>query len=541
MDGLSRLLTLVSQGYFQPDVGGKNIPKTEGELSDLVGGEPLFKALYKWFLESGGVYKLVFGPKAFIVISDPVVVRYILKENAFNYSKGVLAEILEPIMGKGLIPADFETWKLRRRAVVPAFHKQYYEASALMFAKCTQVTIDKLDKAIGAASSTAATTVDMEKEFLNLGLDIIGLGIFNYEFGSITSESPVIKSVYGVLKEAEHRSTFYIPYWNIPIAQFVVPRQIAFNADLKVINECLNTLIQQAKNTRQEEDSDTLQARDYSKVSDPSLLRFLVDMRGEDVTNKQLRDDLMTMLIAGHETTAAVLTWAFFCLAQNAEVMAKVLAEVDSVVGDRTPTLEDMRAMPYVRATIGESLRMYPQPPILIRRALNEDTLPSGLGGAPGGYPIGKGADLFISVWNLHHSPYLWKEPDTFRPERFFEPNSNPDFNGAWAGYRPEAAANTWYPNEVASDFAFIPFGGGVRKCIGDQFALFEATVAMAMLLRKFTFRLAGSPEEVGMATGATIHTANGLKMVVQRRTPPASSSTSVSAGQESLKQKVAA
>jgi hypothetical protein len=207
-DGASRLLTELSQGYFQPDVGGESIPVAEGELSDLAGDEPLFKALFGWFLQSGGVYKLVFGPKAFVVISDPVVVRHILRDNAMNYDKGVLAEILEPIMGKGLIPADLETWKIRRRAIVPAFHKAYYESMAQMFARCTQRTVDKLEQAIddaekkggAGAGAGGAAVVDMEAEFLSLGLDIIGLGVFNYDFGSITSESPVIKAVYGVLK-----------------------------------------------------------------------------------------------------------------------------------------------------------------------------------------------------------------------------------------------------------------------------------------------------------------------------------------------------
>eukprot|EP00798_Chlamydomonas_sp_ICE-L_P024654 gene24654-10279_t len=512
-DGLSRLLTEVSQGYFQPDVGGANIPVATGELSDLAGDEPLFKALYKWFLESGGVFKLAFGPKAFIVVSDPVVVRHLLKENAMNYDKGVLAEILEPIMGKGLIPADLETWKIRRRQVMPAFHKQYYEAMAQMFSRCTENTVSKLDNLISDGGS-GSTTVNMETEFLNLGLDIIGLGVFNYDFGSITSESPVIKAVYGVLKEAEHRSTFYIPYWNIPISKYVVPRQVQFYSDLKVINDCLDGLIKQAKESAQLDDFEALQNRDYSQVKDPSLLRFLTDMRGEDVTNKQLRDDLMTMLIAGHETTAAVLTWALFSLMQNEEVNSKLLDEIDTVVGDRTPTLDDMRNMPYMRATIAESLRMYPQPPILIRRSLKEDVLPPGRNGVPEGYPIGAGADLFISVWNLHRSPYLWKEPDTFRPDRFFEKNENPEFDGKTLrvvaiSYNPAAGGSALYPNEVSSDFAFIPFGGGARKCIGDQFALFEATIALAMLMRRYTFEFSGTPEQVGMATGATIHTAN--------------------------------
>ncbi|KAK9809041.1 hypothetical protein WJX72_008327 [[Myrmecia] bisecta] len=484
-------------------------------MADLAGDEPLFKALYQWFLDSGGVYKLAFGPKAFIVVSDPIVVRHLLKENAFNYDKGVLAEILEPIMGKGLIPADLETWKPRRRAIVPAFHKAYLESMVHMFGTCTQQSVHKLDALI---DSGEVPEIDMEAEFLSLGLDIIGLGVFNYDFGSITAGSPVIKAVYGVLKEAEHRSTFYIPYWNLPLAKVLVPRQRKFYADLAVINQCLDDLIHQAKNTRHEEDVEELQNRDYTQVRDPSLLRFLVDMRGADLSDKQLRDDLMTMLIAGHETTAAVLTWTLFCLMQNPEVEAKALEEIERVVGDRTPGLADMKDLRYLKAILSESLRLYPQPPILIRRALADDVLPTPLSGDPNGYPIGKGADIFISVWNLHRSPHLWKDPDTFRPERFSERFSNPAYEGRWAGYRPEAQGSSQYPNEVAADFAFLPFGGGSRKCVGDQFAMFEATIALVMLLRRFTFRFATNPASVGMATGATIHTANGLRVNVGRR-----------------------
>ena len=332
-DGLSRLLTEVSQGYFQPSIGGENVPVAEGELSDLAGDEPLFKALYKWFLDNGGIFKLVFGPKAFLVISDPQVVRHILRDNAFNYDKGVLAEILEPIMGKGLIPADLETWKVRRRQIVPGFHKAYLENCISMFGRCTERTIDKLSSA-----AEESRVINMEEEFLNLGLDIIGLGVFNYDFGSKSSQNPVIQSVYGVLKEAEHRSTFYIPYWNLPLSKYLVPRQRQFQQDIKVINQCLDDLILMAKSSRREDDIEALQARDYSKVEDASLLRFLVDMRDADLEQKQLRDDLMTMLIAGHETTAAVLTWTLFLLATHPEIEAKVVGEIQQI-GMRRPSM----------------------------------------------------------------------------------------------------------------------------------------------------------------------------------------------------------
>ena len=457
-------------------------------------------------------------------------------------------------MGKGLIPADLETWKPRRRAVVPAFHAAWLDSMARMFGDVALRSAAKLE-AVAGGGGGAGGVVDMEQEFLSFGLDVIGLGVFNYDFGSITAESPVIRAVYGVLKEAEHRSTFYIPYWNLPLADVLVPRQRAFRADLAVINACLDDLIDGARSTRTLADADALAARDYSKVSDPSLLRFLVDARGADLGDRQLRDDLMTMLIAGHETTAAVLTWTLLCLSQDGGARRRAVAEVDAAVGDRPPGVADIPALPWLRACLSESLRLYPQPPILIRRALDDDVLPAGLSGDPNGYPIGAGADIFISVWNLHRSPHLWKEPDAFRPDRFAETNANPAFGGAWAGYRPEAQGSSLYPNEVSSDFAFIPFGGGARKCFGDQvsgrargwagwrrrgwpsvattsarpppyrplpshrqFAMMEAVIMLAVLLRRFEFELVGGLEGVGMATGATIHTANGLRMRVTRR-----------------------
>ena len=304
-----------------------------------------------------------------------------------------------------------------------------------------------------------------------------------------------------------------------------MPRQRRFAADLAVINATLDALIAEAVATRSEDDAEALAARDYSRVKDPSLLRFLVDARGEDATARQLRDDLMTMLIAGHETTAAVLTWTLFCLAQNPDEARLLREEVDAVLGGgnggearSAPGIDDVRLLPRARAALAESLRLYPQPPLLIRRALSEDVLPPGLGGAPGGYPIGKGADIFISVWNLHHSPHLWPDPEAFRPARFSEPYGNPAFEGAWAGLRPAASPGAMYPNEVTTDFAFLPFGGGARKCVGDQFAFVEAVVALTVLLRAFDFELPGRAEDVGMATGATIHTRNGLAMRVRRR-----------------------
>ncbi len=441
-----------------------------------------------------------------------------LKTANLSFDKGVLAEILAPIMGKGLIPADYETWKTRRRALVPGFHSAWLSHMVGLFSHCCTPLIAKLE-----AAADAGAVVDMEALFCSVSLDIIGLSVFNYDFGSVTSESPIIKAVYNTLREAEHRSTFYVPYWNIPGADLVVPRQIAFKRDMAVISETLQQLITRAQQTASVSDLAELEARDYANVRDPSLLRFLVDLRGETTTNVQLRDDLMTMLIAGHETTAAVLTWALFELAQDPGYLAKVRAEIDDVLpAGKQPAYEDLRRLTRTRLCVAESLRLYPEPPLLIRRALEQVKLPQG--GAAAAVTLPKGADVFISLYNIHRSPELWGDSaDAWDPDRFTRPTAPRDAVPGWAGMEAyEANADSpmapLYPTETSTAFAFMPFGGGARKCVGDQFATMEATVVLARVLQRFDFAFEGSPKDVGMVTGATIHTANGLRMRVTRR-----------------------
>eukprot|EP00210_Caulerpa_lentillifera_P000713 g690.t1 len=516
--GVSVALSEITRGYLQPELGGPNVPVCDADISEVMSGKPLFCFLYDWFIKLGGVWKLEFGPKAFLVVSDPVCARYILKENMMNYDKGLLAEILEPIMGKGLIPADLETWKIRRKVITPAFHDQYIKTMTTMFGRCCFETIEKFQKQLEDNKNSDGIVVDMESEFLSLALDIIGLGVFNHDFGSITRESPVIKAVYGVLKEAEHRSTFYFPYWNIPGANFIVPRLRLFQQHLTTLKTCLDELIENAKATAHEDDLEHLQARDYSKVTDPSLLRFLVEMRGEDHSTTQLKDDLMTFLIAGHETTAALLTWTLYLLSQNPEWIKRIQNETDTILKNDIPNIDQVKQMENTRLVLAEALRLYPQPPLLIRRAIGPDVVPGGKGGPTEGFPVGPGGDIFISSWNLHRSPDLWTDPESFNPDRFRHPFVNEDFNDKWSGYQPGSEGSSLYPNETASDFAFLPFGGGGRRCIGDQFAFLESCVCLSMLIRRFNFELNGPPDVVQMESGATIHTTNGLPMKVTCR-----------------------
>ena len=188
-----------------------------------------------------------------------------------------------------------------------------------------------------------------------------------------------------------------------------------------------------------------------------------------------------------------MLTWTTYLLATHPDIKRRVQEEVDEVCGDRKPTIEDMMNLKFTTRVINESMRLYPQPPVLIRRALEEVTLD--------GYKIEPGTDFFISVWNLHRNPRLWENPDKFDPDRF--------------------PLDERMPNEVTQNYAYLPFGGGQRKCVGDQFALFESIVTLAMVCRRFDFELDPSKhpnDECGMTTGATIHTVSGLHLKLKAR-----------------------
>ncbi|XP_044953110.1 protein LUTEIN DEFICIENT 5, chloroplastic-like [Hordeum vulgare subsp. vulgare] len=458
---------------------GPALPQVAGSLA---AGDAIFLPLYDHFLTHGGLFRLNLGPKSFVIVSDPDIAKHILRDNSKAYSKGILVEILEFVMGTGLIPADGEVWRVRRRAIVPSLHQKFVTYMIGLFGKASGRLCEKLDKA--AAEGEA---VEMESLFSRLTLDVIGKAVFNYDFDSLSYDNGMVEAVYVTLREAEMRSTSPIPTWKIPIWKDISPRQRKVNDALVLINNILDELISTCKRMVDEED---LQFHEeYMNEQDPSILCFLL-ASGEDVSSKQLRDDLMTMLIAGHETSAAVLTWTFYLLSKYPKVMSKLQAEVDDVLGDGLPTIEDVKKLKYTTRVINESLRLYPQPPVLIRRSLEDDML--------GEYPIGRGEDIFISIWNLHHCPNHWDDADVFNPER-------------WPLHGPN-------PNETNQKFSYIPFGGGPRKCVGDMFATFENVVATAMLVKRFDFQMAPGAPPVEMTTGATIHTSKGLNMTVNSR-----------------------
>ncbi|RWR93838.1 carotene epsilon-monooxygenase, chloroplastic isoform X1 [Cinnamomum micranthum f. kanehirae] len=446
--------------------------------------------------EYGPVYRLAAGPRNFVVVSDPAIGKHVLRNYGTKYAKGLVAEVSEFLFGSGFAIAEGPLWTVRRRAVVPSLHKKYLSVIVdKVFCRCAERLVEKLK-----SDALSGAAVNMEEKFSQLTLDVIGLSLFNYNFDSLTSDSPVIDAVYTALKEAEARSTDILPYWKIKALCKVIPRQIKAEKAVSIIRRTVEELIAKCKEIVEAE-GERIDGDEYVNETDPSILRFLLASR-EEVSSMQLRDDLLSMLVAGHETTGSVLTWTLYLLSKDSASMMKAQHEVDKVLQGRTPSYEDVKELKYLMRCINESMRLYPHPPVLIRRAQVTDVL-------PGNYKINAGQDIMISVYNIHRSSQnstyifllskVWERAEEFLPERFNleEP----------------------VPNEMNTDFRFIPFSGGPRKCVGDQFALLEAIVALAIVLQHMNFELVPN-QNISMTTGATIHTTNGLYMKLSQRKP---------------------
>ncbi|KAL2323168.1 hypothetical protein Fmac_027547 [Flemingia macrophylla] len=476
------------------------------DVSDLLGGA-LFLPLFKWMQDYGPIYRLAAGPRNFLVVSDPAIAKHVLRNYA-KYAKGLVAEVSEFLFGSGFAIAEGPLWTARRRAVVPSLHKRYLSVIVdRVFCRCAERLVEKLQ-----TDALNGTAVNMEEKFSQLTLDVIGLSVFNYNFDSLNSDSPVIEAVYTALKEAEARSTDLLPYWKIKFLCKIIPRQIKAEEAVSIIRKNVEDLIEKCREIVESE-GERIDEEEYVNDTDPSILRFLLASREEKdiklwismlllcgcaqslslnmkVSSVQLRDDLLSLLVAGHETTGSVLTWTLYLLSKDSSSLAKAQEEVDRVLEGRRPTYDDIKDLKFLTRCIMESLRLYPHPPVLIRRAQVPDEL-------PGAYKVNAGQDIMISVYNIHRSSEVWDRAEEFVPERF-------DLDGP-------------VPNETNTDFRFIPFSGGPRKCVGDQFALLEAIVALSIFLQHMNFELVPD-QNISMTTGATIHTTNGLYMKLSRR-----------------------
>ena len=484
--------------------GGKSeIPVAYAKLDDITGllGGGLFQPLFKWMKEEGPVYILPTGPiTSYVVVSDPDCIKQVLFNYGSKYIKGTIAEAGAFLFGLGVALQENEAWKIRRKAVAPSLHRRYVEAMVdRCFGPCADRMVSLVEDQINADGGRRER-VNMESKFSQAALDIIGISVFNYDFKALTSAAPVIQATYTALKEVETRSMDLLPTWRLPeqFLRIVSPRQKAAQDAVTVIQEVTTKLVDDCKKMVEEEEAvggAEAWARDYLNDANPSVLRYLIAAR-EEVSSTQLRDDLLSLLVAGHETTASVLTWGTFELLkpENAEQLRLLRAELDEVLGDKPfPDYADMLKLPYLERCFHESMRLYPQPPVYTRRAVVEDVLPHGLGTIPAGQ------DLLVSIYNLHRSPANWgPASQAFEPMRF----------------GPLSAGQ---PNELNTGYRYTPFSAGPRRCPGDKFAVLEGMAIWAVLFRRLDMELVAG-HDVVMTSGATIHTRDGMLVNATRR-----------------------
>ncbi|OEL23350.1 Carotene epsilon-monooxygenase, chloroplastic [Dichanthelium oligosanthes] len=427
-------LTSLSRTVGRAGADDSGIPVASAKLDDvqdLLGGA-LFLPLFKWFREEGPVYRLAAGPRDFVIVSDPAVAKHVLRGYGSRYEKGLVAEVSEFLFGSGFATAEGALWT--------GFLKGPDSTALENFV-------------IALCETQSCCAIPAQKISVHYG----------------RKDSPVIDAVYTALKEAELRSTDLLPYWKIDFLCKIIPRQIKAENAVKIIRNTVEELIMKCKEIVEAE-NEQIEGEEYVNEGDPSILRFLLASRDE-VSSVQLRDDLLSMLVAGHETTGSVLTWTIYLLSKDPTALRRAQDEVDRVLQGRLPRYEDVKELKYLMRLVDDVL--------------------------PGNYKVKVGQDIMISVYNIHRSPEVWDRADEFIPERF-------DLEGP-------------VPNESNTDFRFIPFSGGPRKCVGDQFALLEAIVALAIVLQKMDIQLVPD-QKINMTTGATIHTTNGLYMNVSLR-----------------------
>lgn len=398
-----------------------------------------------------------------IQVNDPDAIQYVLQDNNKNYHKGFeTIPTLDMTLGHGLLTNEGEPWLKQRRLMSPVFHHRNIDSMGEMM---TRHTVNMLETR-WAAHAQSQTPLNVAAQMMQLTLDIVSEALFSTNVSA--QAQAVSTAVTTLVEDATIRFDFpFYPQPNIP-----TPHNRAFNRGLNQLNYIIYGMIQE---------------RRANPIGHHDLLQLLLDARDPEsndaMNDKQLRDELITLFIAGHETTANLLAWAFYLLAQHPDIEAQAQAELAQVLNGRTATAGDLAALPYTRRVLDEVLRLYPPAWMLTRTNLADDELL--------GYRIPAHSFLAISPYAMHRNPVYWDNPKTFDPDRFL----------------PERA-------KQYHRFVYLPFGGGPRLCIGRGFAQVEAHLILATILQRSHLSLASNTPVEAQAF-VTLRPKNGLWMQV--------------------------
>jgi cytochrome P450 len=383
----------------------------------------------------GNVVQLRLGPSRVYLLSHPDDIKYVLQDNARNYRKSPQIKRVRPLFGNGLTTSEGEVWRRQRRLMQPAFQPQRL---APWIAVISEMITTMLERWRPFAAH--GCPLDMAAEMTALTQRITGRTLFRTDLGS---EIETVSRAMAVVEAELNRRVW---------AMFDLPLWIPTRRNRR-LRRALHTLEQVAYGLRTAHHSDN--AGDLLSM----LLRARDPDTGQGMDAIQWRDEVMTLLFAGHETTAAALAWTWSLLAQHPHVQARLHEEVASVLDGRAPTATNLPKLPYTKMVIEEALRLYPPTWITARTPLQDDDI--------GGYAIPAGAVVLLSPYVMHRHPRFWEAPTVFDPERF-TPARSVD--------RPR--------------YAYFPFGGGPRRCLGEHFALQEAQLIVAMVAQTYRLQL---------------------------------------------------
>jgi cytochrome P450 len=398
------------------------------------------------------------------VVSDPALIRYLFVENAANYRKDDLQRrVLAPGLGNGLLTAEGEEWKLQRRTLAPIFSARH----VLGFAAPMNEAGARIGRRLARRD---ATTVDVPLEMTRVTLDVLERTIFTE--GLSSDPDALGRAITRFLESVgpvDPMDVFGVPAF--------VPRigRLRARPAIRFFEEVVNALIARR---RTQLDAGTAPS---------DLLTLLLQAQdpetGKGLSDLEVKANIVTFIAAGHETTANALTWALYCLSQDQDARARVEREVDAVQGDGF----DADALPFTKAVMEETMRLFPPVPFLSRQALAEDRI--------GRIKIPKGSLIMVAPYVLHRHRTLWDDPEAFMPERFL----------------PENRA-------AVQRFSYLPFGAGPRVCIGQSFSLQEAVIVLAHIARAARFSLAPDHAPVTPLQRVTLRPEHGLRMQVERR-----------------------
>ena len=409
------------------------------------------------------------------LLREPEHIKRVFVDNADNYTKQTRGYAKAKIvLGQGLVTSEGTLWQRQRRISTPAFSRQRVAAFAGVMTAATEQMLRQWRQrsAAGVGGGSPGGGIDVFREMMRLTLRIALQTLLGVTADRQVDElSPAVSEV---LERTNDLITnpFSLPPW-VPTRK---------SARLKRAIGTLDRFVYET----------IAQRRAASPADAPSgrtdLLAMLMAARdeqtGQGMSDLQLRDEAVTNLIAGHETTANALTWAFYLLSQNPEALAPLKAELASVLGGRTPTAEDLPRLPYTRAVIEESMRLYPPAWMIGRAARKDDVI--------GPFLIPAGTFVLVSPYVTHRHPRLWGNPEAFDPMRFVDGRS-----------------------ESVPKFSYLPFGGGQRFCIGANFAMMEAVLILAMVAQACQLSLAPGAVVEPYAM-ITLRPRHGLKMTVQ-------------------------